>query len=102
MVNIPKNNSDKLIAKQDAARQQELDIITQQILDELKKDGIAVICCSDHNLCDMLEVAKQFKIQGYYCYNYNNHCVNQKAVCVRKTPMPESDITRDNRTWYKI
>lgn len=116
MVNIPKNNSDELIAKQEAAHQKELDTITKQILAELKKYDYAEVCCSEHmigyggstryhHLCDTVEVAKQFKAQGYYCYYYdfyNNHGVNQRAVLVRKAPMPESEITRGSRTWYRI
>lgn len=116
MVKIPMNNSDKLIAKQNAAHQKELDIIANQIMGDLKKYDSAEICCSEHmigyqgsteyhHLCDTIEVAKLFKAKGYYCYYcdfYNNGGVNQKAVLVRKTPMPESGITRGNRTWYKI
>ena len=116
MVNIPKNNSDKLIAQQEADHQKKLDAIAKQILRDLKKYDSAEVCCSEHmigyhgsteyhHMCDTIEVAKQFKAQGYYCYYhdyYNNHGVNQKAVLVRKTPMPESGITRGNRTWYQI
>ena len=116
MVKIPKNNSDKLIAQQEAEHQKKLDTIAKQILSDLKKYDSAEVCCSEHmigcqgsteyhHLCDTIEVAKQFKAQGYYCYYYdfyNNGGVNQKAVLVRKTPMPESGITRGNRTWYKI
>lgn len=116
MIKIPKNNSDKLIAKQEAAHQKELDLIAKQFLDVLKKYDSAEICCSEHmigyqgstcyhHMCDTLEVAKQFKAQGYYCYYYdfyNNHNVNQKAVCIRKTPMLDSEITRGSRTWHEI
>lgn len=116
MVKIPKNNSDKLIAKQEADHKKELDAIAKQFLEDLKTRSEAEICCSEHmvgycgskryhHLCDTIEVAKQFKAQGYYCYYYNyynNHSVNQKAVLVRKTPMQESEITRGNRTWHRI
>lgn len=116
MVKIPKNNADKLIAKQKAAHQKELDLIAKQFLNKLKHDDSAEIICSEHmigyqgsnefhHLCDTIEAAKQFKAQGYYCYYYdfyNRGGVNQKAVLVRKTPMLESSRKRGNHIWYEI
>lgn len=117
MVKIPKNKADKLIAKQKADHQKELDIIAKQFLDKLKDDDSAKIICSEHmiidyhdshefhHLCDTIEVAKQFKDQGYYCYYYdfiNRGGVNQKAVLVRKTPMLESCRNNGLFAWYEI
>ena len=116
MVKIPKNNADKLIAKQKAAHQKELDIIAKQFLDKLKHDDYAKIICSEHmigsdgsndfhHLSDTIEAAKQFKAQGYYCYYYdfyNRGGVNMKAVLVRKTPLLESLRQSGNRIWYEI
>lgn len=112
MVNIPKNNSAELEAKQKAAHQEEIDFIVNQFLKGLDKSDEANISCSEHmigyngsrkyhNLCDTKEAARLFKKQGYYCYyfdGYNNHGVNQRGVCVRKTPMPESRI-HECRNW---
>ena len=116
MVEIPTNNSADLIAKQQAAHQEELDCIAQQFLGQLAKSDSATVECEEHmigyqgsrayhHLCDTKEVALMFKKKGYYCYYYdyyNNGGVNQRAVCVRKTPMSESAMTRGNRTWHSI
>lgn len=112
MVNIPQNNSSDLEAKQKVKHQEEIDFIVNQFLKGLKKSDEAIIDCEEHmigyhgsreyhHLCDTKEAAMLFKKQGYYCYyynGYNNHGVNQRAVCVRKTPMLDSDIHR-NRNW---
>lgn len=117
MVNIPQNNSADLEAKQKAAHQAEIDFIVNQFLKGLKNRDESIVECEEHmigyhgsreyhHLCDAKEAAMLFKKQGYYCYYYNgtnNHGVNQRAVCVRKTPMLESDIHRNrNWDWIKI
>lgn len=105
MIDIPQNNSTELEAKKKAQHEAELDLIAQQFLKELKKSSCATIHCEKHmigyhgskeyhHLPDVLEVAKQFKEKGYYCYyydGYNNGGVNQRAVTVCKVAKTEAE-----------
>lgn len=116
MIEIPENHSEDLIAQQKAAHQRELDTIANQFLSMLASSDAATVGCSEHmigyqcsnpyhHLCDTIEVAKQFSRKGYYCYYYdyyNSHGVNQRAVCVRKTPMPEGERRGRSLVWYEI
>ena len=116
MINIPENNSADLIAKKEAKRQAELDLIATQFLNGLKKYDTATVECSEHmigyhgsteyhHLHDTLEVARQFKAKGYYCYYYdyyNSYNVNQRAVCVCKAPKSESEIHRRTWSWQSV
>ena len=105
---IPKNDNAELLAKKTAEHQAELDAIAKQFLDGLKKSDTAEVKCTEHmigyqgstdyhHLSDTIEVAKEFKKQGYYCYyynGYNNHGVNQRGVCVCKVPKTDSEINQ--------
>lgn len=120
MIDIPQNNqAADLIEKQNAAHQAELDVITQQILNGLKNSNYTDMSCSEHmigyngskkyhHLSDAIEVAKEFKKKGYYCYyqdGINSHGVNNRALRVQKMPMSEADRTRSpNRSfwWHTI
>lgn len=116
MVNIPENNAQELIAAQQSAHEKELDCIANQFLAKLKTKDQATVECEEHmigyqgnneyhHLCDTIEVAKQFSRKGYYCYYYdyyNGYGVNQRAVCVRKAPMPEGARRGRNLVWYEI
>ena len=115
MIDIPQNNSTELEAKKKAQYEAELDLIAQQFLKELKQSSCATIYCENnmigyqgskeyHHLPDVLEVAKQFKAKGYYCYycgGYNNGGVNQRAVTVCKVAKTEAE-RHQFRNWSWI
>lgn len=117
MIDIPQNNSADLEAKNVAKHQEELDFIANQFLTELKRSSTATILCARHmigyhgsreyhHLEDTIEVARMFKAKGYYCYyydGYNNGGVNQRAVCVCKTPKTDAEIhCYRNWSWIAI
>ena len=116
MIDIPTNNAAELEAKKKAEHQAELDTIAKQFLDGLKEHDYASVPCTEHmigyngsheyhHLCDAIEVAEMFKEKGYHCYYYdfyNNHGVNQRAVCVCKTAKLENELQRGSRRWYSI
>ena len=116
MIDIPTNNASELEAEKMAAYQAELDTIAQQFLSDLKTHNSAVVDCCEHmigyngskkyhHMCDAVEVARQFKEKGYHCYYYNyynGYGVNQRAVCVCKTAMLDSELQRGARRWYSI
>jgi hypothetical protein len=116
MIDIPQNNSADLIAKQNSAHQAELDVITQQILKGLKNSNWTDIPCTEHmigyhgsteyhHLTDAIEVAKEFKKKGYFCYyqdGINSYGVNNRTLRVQKVPMSETDRTssRNRSFWW--
>ena len=117
MIEIPENNSAELEAKQKAAHDAEIDMIVAQFMEGLKTHIQSTVECQEHmigymgskkyhHLCDTKEAARRFKEKGYYCYyydGYNNHGVNQRAVCVRKTPMSDSDMQcARNWSWIRL
>lgn len=119
MIDIPQNDSTELINKQSAAHQAELDVITQQILKGLQNSNYTTVSCTEHmigyngskeyhHLTDAIEVAKEFKKKGYYCYyqdGINSYGVNNRSMRVQKMPMSEADRTSSpNRSfwWHTI